>query len=83
MNITRADQLGSGVRNLYFYTDLYSGGTPELIEGDIFKTIIPLRRIIKEKSLESNTKDKRQKQATIKTILLIFWNVMVNPHRRI
>lgn len=44
MNIGRADQLGSGVRNLYTYTKLYSGGEPELIEGDIFKTIIPLVR---------------------------------------
>lgn len=43
MNIGRADQLGSGVRNLYTYTKLYSGGEPELIEGDIFKTIIPLK----------------------------------------
>jgi ATP-dependent DNA helicase RecG len=42
MNIGRADQLGSGVRNLYTYTKIYSGGEPELIEGDIFKTIIPL-----------------------------------------
>ncbi|MCL2254930.1 MAG: putative DNA binding domain-containing protein [Lachnospiraceae bacterium] len=45
MNIGRADQLGSGVRNLYIYTKLYSGGEPELIEGDIFKTIIPLVRV--------------------------------------
>ena len=44
MNIGRADQLGSGIRNLYNYTKLYSGGEPELIEGDIFKTIIPLTR---------------------------------------
>jgi predicted HTH transcriptional regulator len=42
MNIGRADQLGSGIRNLYKYTKLYSGGEPELIEGDIFKTVIPL-----------------------------------------
>lgn len=42
MNIGRADQLGSGIRNLYQYTKLYSGGEPQLIEGDIFKTIIPL-----------------------------------------
>ena len=34
--------LGSGVRNLYRYTKMYSGGEPELIEGDIFKTIVPL-----------------------------------------
>jgi len=44
MNIGRADQLGSGIRNLYKYTKLYSGGEPELIEGDVFKTIIPLAR---------------------------------------
>ena len=42
MNMGRADQLGSGIRNLYTYTRLYSGGEPELVEGDIFKTIIPL-----------------------------------------
>lgn len=42
VNIGRADKLGSGVRNLYRYTKLYSGGEPELIEGDIFKTIVPL-----------------------------------------
>jgi ATP-dependent DNA helicase RecG len=45
VNIGRADKLGSGVRNLYKYTKIYSGGEPELIEGDIFKTIIPLRGI--------------------------------------
>ncbi|MDL2263879.1 putative DNA binding domain-containing protein [Synergistaceae bacterium OttesenSCG-928-I11] len=42
VNIGRADKLGSGVRNLYYYTKLYSGGEPELIEGDVFKTIVPL-----------------------------------------
>jgi ATP-dependent DNA helicase RecG len=42
VNIGYADTLGSGVRNLVKYTKLYSGGEPELIEGDIFKTIIPL-----------------------------------------
>jgi len=43
VNIGRADWLGSGIRNLYTYTKIYSGGEPELIEGDIFKTIIPLK----------------------------------------
>jgi ATP-dependent DNA helicase RecG len=42
VNIGRADQLGSGVRNLYKYTKMYSGREPELIEGDVFKTIVPL-----------------------------------------
>ena len=43
VNIGRADRLGSGVRNLYKYTKIYSGGEPELIEGDVFKTIVPLK----------------------------------------
>ncbi len=38
-----ADELGSGVRKLFKYCRHYSGGkTPELIEGDIFKCIVPL-----------------------------------------
>jgi ATP-dependent DNA helicase RecG len=42
INIGRADVLGSGVRNLYHYTKIYSGGKPELVDGDVFKTIVPL-----------------------------------------
>ena len=43
VNISYADILGSGVRNLYKYTPLYANGKePELIEGDKFQTIIPL-----------------------------------------
>jgi ATP-dependent DNA helicase RecG len=43
VNIARADELGSGVRNLYYYTKIYTyGKEPELIEGDIFKTIVPI-----------------------------------------
>lgn len=42
VNIGRAESLGSGVRNLYKYTKIYCGGTPDLEEGDVFKTFIPL-----------------------------------------
>jgi ATP-dependent DNA helicase RecG len=42
INIGRADALGSGVRNLLKYTKIYSGGEPELIEGDVFRTFAPL-----------------------------------------
>jgi ATP-dependent DNA helicase RecG len=41
--IGRADELGSGVRNLFKYCRHYSGGkSPELVEEDIFKCIVPL-----------------------------------------
>ena len=37
-----ADELGSGMRNTYKYTRLYSGAEPQFVEGDIFRTIITL-----------------------------------------
>ena len=41
-NIGYADQLGSGVRNLFKYTQYYSGQEPEFIERDVFRIIVPL-----------------------------------------
>jgi len=41
-NIGLADELGSGVKNLFHYVPRYSGKVPELIEGDIFKIIVPI-----------------------------------------
>ena len=37
-----ADELGSGFKRLMHYVPLYSGDKPELIEKDIFTTIIPI-----------------------------------------
>ena len=44
-----ADELGSGMRNTYKYTQLYSKQQPLFEEGDIFRTIIPLKRIAKKR----------------------------------
>ena len=39
----RAEEIGSGVKNLYKYTKIYiENGTPVLFEDDVFKTEIPL-----------------------------------------
>ena len=38
--IGRADELGSGVRNLMKYGKAFGGVNPELIEGDVFKIIV-------------------------------------------
>lgn len=43
--VSLADELGSGMRNTYKYTQMYSGGVPEFIEGDVFRTIIPLSEV--------------------------------------
>lgn len=40
-----ADELGSGMRNTYKYTRMYSGQNPEFIEGDVFRTIVPLSEV--------------------------------------
>lgn len=47
-----ADELGSGVRNMYKYTKIYSGGLPELKEDDIFRAYIPLTENAKEHAIE-------------------------------
>ncbi|MCS7035341.1 MAG: putative DNA binding domain-containing protein [Saprospiraceae bacterium] len=38
--IDRAEELGSGLRNLMKYGKIYGGADPQLIEGDVFETII-------------------------------------------
>ena len=37
-----ADELGSGMRNSYKYTRMYSSGEPTFTEGDVFTIVIPL-----------------------------------------
>lgn len=37
-----ADELGSGMRNTYKYTKMYSGGEPQFVDGDVFRITIPL-----------------------------------------
>jgi len=55
-NIGYADQLGSGVRNLFKYSKFYSGKDPEFMEGDIFRIIVPLNdRNIEEDITQSTT----------------------------
>jgi len=41
-NIGLADELGSGMRKLYNYGQLYSGKEPQLIDGDVFRIIVTL-----------------------------------------
>ena len=66
-NIGYADQLGSGVRNLFKYSRYYSGQEPEFIEGDIFKIIVPLddeySYDFETNRIETNNADKVQKSA--------------------
>ena len=42
VNIGYADELGSGTRNLFKYSELYSGKRPTMIEDEMFTTSVPL-----------------------------------------
>lgn len=59
-NIGYADQLGSGVRNLFKYSKYYSGKEPEFIEGDIFKIIVPLNDNYLDNTTQSTTQSTTQ-----------------------
>ncbi|MCF6288921.1 MAG: AAA family ATPase, partial [Proteobacteria bacterium] len=59
------EELGSGVRNIFKFCELYNKHTkPEFIEGDTFKTIIPM------KSSEKRS-EKRSEKSSEKIIKLI------------
>ena len=54
----RSESIGSGVKNLYHYTPIYSdGGKPVLYEDDVFKITIPLTK-------EGTDKLKKDKELT-------------------
>lgn len=53
--IGRSDTIGSGVKNLYKYTPIYSGGgNPEIYEADVFRIAIPLtKEAVKQVEMEA------------------------------
>ena len=76
-NIGYADQLGSGVRNLFKYSRFYSGGEPEFIEGDVFRIIVPLdENLTNDDIIQSPTQSPTQSKAstTEKAILQLIGN---------
>ena len=55
-----ADQLGSGVRNLYKYCRFYSGEDPQFVRGDIFRIIVPVNNVFADHSdKEAGTEDNK------------------------
>ena len=86
-NIGLADELGSGVRNLYHYGLRYSGKEPELIDGDIFRIIVPLDDNysfgnLQEKGTENNpeTVEKGREKGREKILELIKDNVYITQN---
>ncbi len=68
--IGRADELGSGVKNIFKYTPIYSkGGVPQFIEKDIFRIIIPL--VPEAETLSGETTRKTMEKTVEKILSLI------------
>ena len=65
VNIGRADTLGSGMRNLYKYTKLYSHTEPLLTEGDVFEIWIPLKK--SEVDAKKSEVDIKKSEVELKT----------------
>ena len=78
-----ADDLGSGMRNTYKFTKMYSGGRPRFTEGDIFTITIPLSDVATAKvgpeqvQPEGSASGKDDDADVAKTILIM---IKENPH---
>lgn len=58
-----ADELGSGMRNTYKYTKLYSGETPVFVEDNIFEILIPISNVAElQIGPEETSKDTSQEK---------------------
>jgi ATP-dependent DNA helicase RecG len=83
INIGRADVIGSGVRNLFKYTKIYSGGTPEFVEDDIFRTIVPLTPSTNAESEDTSKELAKNGNDTINEPLNDTINEPINPNEPI
>lgn len=65
----RSEELGSGVRNLYGCSELYTGRTPAMADGDFFEAFVPVPDLVSRtssgKSRQPNKRSlsKREKTA--------------------
>lgn len=85
-----ADELGSGMRNTYKYTKMYSGGEPQFVEGDVFRITIPLSEVatatVGPNSLTDGTRNETRNGTGNGTIKLsdietkILAEIQKNPH---
>ena len=48
-----AEELGSGTRNLFKYSKLYSGKEPIMSDGDFFDAFVPVPKVADEKKIEA------------------------------
>lgn len=59
-----ADELGSGMRNLNKYSQIYSGQEPVLSDGDIFEAFVPVNFVMSPKARPSTNHNNPESQGT-------------------
>ena len=67
--IGKADELGSGTRNLFKYCRAYGGNDPQLIEEDIFRFILPLTQQVTQQATMHDTMQATMQDDRTKKIL--------------
>jgi len=67
VQLARAEELGSGIRNVFRYSQLYSGKQPEFKEEDLFEVSIPLLVKKTTKETTKETAKKTTKETTKET----------------
>jgi ATP-dependent DNA helicase RecG len=67
--IDRADELGSGMRNMMQYGKKYGGADPQLIEGDVFRMVISVPEYGKERGAQSRVQSGAQSGAQSHALL--------------
>ncbi|MBQ8822779.1 MAG: winged helix-turn-helix transcriptional regulator [Lachnospiraceae bacterium] len=72
-----ADELGSGMRNTYKYTKLYSGGIPIFVEDNNFEISIPIEKVAELQVGAIGTQDGIQDGTQEKILELIAENSKV------
>lgn len=83
--IRLADELGSGVRNLYHYVKIYSNAEPVFDEDDVFRLTVPLDdaysadRAFEGSLPRANTAQEAAHETVEKTVEKILSAMRVNP----
>jgi len=77
-SIGMADELGSGVRNLFKYGRRYSGQDPQMIDGDVFRIIVPLND---NYSFDAGGNNRLEKVQNVKNVINPRYS-MINSHER-
>lgn len=72
------------MRNTFKYSKLYSGGEPQFIEDDVFRTIIPLSKIATEKvgPQEQEQEKEEEKQQEKDPLVLKILEFCLEPHTK-